>query len=443
MSTVRIRNLQVVTLDDEGSILHDTDLAVQNGRITHIGVVPPDLEVGEIVDGSGKAALPGLVNSHCHSPMTFERGWAEDLPFDRWLNEKIWVGESALTPDDVYWGAALAACEMIRSGTVAFNDKYFYMDRVAEVVRESGMKAALTWTVFGIGEDSEMGRDLEGTVTWIKETHETCDGRIRTYLGPHSPYICPPEFIEKVVDYAHELGQGIHLHVAESENQVGQSLERHGLSPVQHVNSLGVFDAPGGCVAAHCLAIDEEDTRILVEKNVHVPHCPITYMKLAMPFPSLKNRIDAGVNVCLGTDGPASNADMDMFATIRQTALIHKYQSQDPEMIPGDMALRMATKASAHALGFDDTGVLEIGAPADLILVNLDAPHMRPVHSLIANLVHSAKGGDVTDVMVDGRWLMQNRELKTLDEARIMAEAEAHAHAMVNRGTSQVREYKG
>ena len=443
MTTTHIRNLEIVTLDEAGTIHHNADLVVTDGRIAHVGAAPEGLQADEVVDGSGRVAMPGLVNSHCHSPMTFERGWAEDLPFDRWLNEKIWVGESALTPDDVYWGAALAACEMIRTGTVAYNDKYFYMDRVAEVVRQSGMKATLTWTVFGIGEEAEMGRNLDGTVEWIKETHQTADGRIRTYLGPHSPYICPPEFISRIVEITHETGQGIHLHLAESQDQVEQSLKRHGLRPVQHVDSLGVFDAPGGCVAAHCLVIDADDTAILAEKGVHVPHCPITYMKLAMPFPTLQERLEAGVNVCLGTDGPASNADMDMFATIRQTAIIHKYQSGNPEVIPGDSALRMATQHSARALGFDDMGALAVGAPADLILVTLDTPHMRPIHSLIANLVHSAKGSDVTDVMVEGRWLMRNRELLTLDEERILREAEAHAQAMVSRGMSQVREYKG
>ena len=443
MATIHIRNLEIVTLNEDGTLLHDADLIVQGGRIALLGNAPVDLQADEVIDGRGKVVMPGLINSHCHSPMTFERGWAEDLPFDRWLNEKIWVGESALTSDDVYWGAALAACEMIRSGTVAYNDKYFYMDRVAEVVRESGMKAALTWTVFGIGEETEMGRDLAGTVEWIRETHEMGEGHIRTYLGPHSPYICPPEFLSRIVEYAHDLGQGIHLHLAESEDQVKQSIERYGLRPVQHVNSLGVFDVPGGCVAAHCLAIDDTDTRILIEKDVHVPHCPITYMQLAMPFPALEARLNAGVNVCLGTDGPASNADMDMFATMRQTALIDKYQSLNPEMIPGDTALRMATKNSARALGFDDMGVLEVGAPADLILINLDAPHMRPIHSLIANLVHSAKGADVTDVMVNGRWLMRGRQLVTLDEERILYEADQRAQAMVQRGMSQVREYKG
>ncbi len=443
MAAIHIRNAEIITLDEQGTIYHNADLVVRDGRIVSLGTAPQDLRADEVVDGHGRAVLPGLVNSHCHSPMTFERGWAEDLPFDRWLNEKIWVAESALTPDDVYWGAALAACEMIRCGTAAFNDHYFYMDRVAEVASQSGMKAALTWCVFGIGQEAEVGPGLDGTVEWIKETHQSSGGRIRTFLGPHSPYICPPEFLTRVVEIAHETGQGIHLHLSESQDQVDQSLARYGLRPVQHVNGLGVFDVPGGCVAAHCLYIDREDTAILAEKGVHVPHCPITYMKLAMPFPPLKDRLEAGVRVCLGTDGPASNADMDMFATIRQTALIHKYQLADPQAIPGDTALRMATQYGARALGFEGTGMLKVGSPADLILVNLDVPHMRPMHDLIANLVHSAKGADVTDVMVDGRWLMRKRELVTLDEERILYEADKRARAMVQRGMTQLREYKG
>jgi 5-methylthioadenosine/S-adenosylhomocysteine deaminase len=442
MTVTCIRHLKIVTLDESGTIHDDADLIIEGGRIAYLGPHLPGIEADDVIDGSGRVAMPGLVNSHCHSPMTFERGWAEDLPFDRWLNEKIWVGESALTSDDVYWGAALAACEMIRSGTVAYNDKYFYMDRVAEVVRMSGMKAALTWTVFGLGDQAEIGRNLEGTVDWIAEMRQAGDGKIRTYLGPHSPYICPPEFLERIVRYAHELGQGIHLHLSESDDQVRQSLERYGETPVELVNSLGVFDVPGGCVAAHCLAINQADTALIVEKGVHVPHCPITYMKLAMPFPPLSERLQAGMRVCLGTDGPASNSDMDMFATLRQAALVHKYLALDPAALPGDTVLRLATQNGARALGFADMGSLKVGLSADLILVDIDVPHMRPIHSLVANLVHSAKGSDVTDLMVAGRWLMRKRQLQTLDEERILFEAERHAQAMVRRGMSQVREYK-
>jgi 5-methylthioadenosine/S-adenosylhomocysteine deaminase len=408
---------------------------VQDEEIRSIGDLPDGLVVDEVVDGSGHVAMPGLVNSHCHSPMTFVRGWAEDMLFPQWL-QKVWLAENGLTAEDIYWSAALAAAEMIRSGTVAYNDSYFFMDHVADVVRESGLKARLAWGVFGTGEGTEAGASLEETVRWIKEVQERGESRIKTFLGPHSPYTCSPELLQKVVEKAHELGQGIHIHLAETKEQVQESLEKYGLTPVQHANRLGIFDVPGGCVAAHTLWIDERDTEILAEKGVYTPHCPNTYMKLAMRFPSLKERLEAGVQVCLGTDGPGSNADMDMFASIRQTALAHKCLQEDPRMIPGDTALRMATQVGAKALGLKGSGVLRPGARADLILVDLDVPHMRPIHDLVANMVHSARASDVTDVMVDGRWLMRENVLTTLDEGRILYEAEQRAHALVQKVTS-------
>ncbi|MCJ7623369.1 MAG: amidohydrolase [Anaerolineaceae bacterium] len=430
MTTTRIHNVDIVTLDDKGTIHRDSDLVIQDGKISHIGDLPEALNVDVIIDGSGKVAMPGLFNSHCHAPMTLVRGWAEDMHFPQWL-QKVWVVENRLTPDDVYWGAALAAAEMIRSGTVAFNDLYFFMDRVAEVVLESGMKAALAWGVFGAGEGTDAAPDLDRTVDWIKEARAKGNDRIRTYLGPHSPYTCSESFLRRVVELAHDLDQGIHLHLAETKQQVEESIMQHGLTPVEHVDRIGLFDVPGGCVAAHTLWVNDMDIEILSEKGVFVPHCPNTYLKLAMPFQSLKPRLDAGVKVCLGTDGPGSNSNLDIFASIRQTALVHKYLQEDPEMLPGDQALRLGTKAGAEAVGFPESGQIEIGAPADIILLNLDAPHMRPVHNLVANLVHSARGSDVTDVMVDGQWLMRDRDLLTLDEERILYEAESRALALV------------
>jgi 5-methylthioadenosine/S-adenosylhomocysteine deaminase len=274
---------------------------------------------------------------------------------------------------------------------------------------------------------------LEQTIEWIKEVKARGNPRIKTILGPHSPYTCSPQFLERFVQYAHDLDLGIHLHVAESQALVDESLQKYGCRPVQHVDQLGVFDVPGGCISAHTIYIDERDTEILAEKGVFVPHCPNTYMKLAMPFPSLKARLDARVKVCLGTDGPASNASMDMFASIRQTALIHKYLQRDPQMMPGDQALRLATRAGAEALGLENSGIIREGAAADIILVNLDAPHMRPVHDLVANLVHCTKGGDVMDVMADGRWLMKEGVLLTLDEERVIFEAQKRALALVEK----------
>ena len=228
MTRTLIEHVDVVTLDAAGTVLRDVALAIDDNLLLAVGAAPIGFQADQVIDGYNQVALPGFVNAHCHSPMTYERGWAEDLSFPRWLNEKIWVAESALTPDDVYWGAALAACEMIRSGVVAFNDHYFYMDRVAEVVEQAGLKAGLTWCVFGIGDDKEVGANLDGTLAFIDRWQGRADGRIKLLLGPHSPYICPPDFLARIARLAHERGLTIHLHVSESQEQVDNSLRAYG-----------------------------------------------------------------------------------------------------------------------------------------------------------------------------------------------------------------------
>ncbi len=443
MKRILIKGADIVTLDETGTILHSADLLIEDRRIAQIGHLLPDTQADEIIDATGQVVLPGFFNAHCHAPMTFERGWAEDLPFPRWLNEKIWVAESALTPEDVYWGAALAACEMIRSGTVAFNDHYFYMDRVAQVVLESGMKAMLTWCTFGIGDDKEIGPGAAAQLAFSRDWQGAGDGRIHTCLGPHSPYICPPEFLGRVVELAEQHQLPIHLHVAESQEQVANSQARHGQTPVEQLATLGVFDHP--TVAAHCLALTLDDRALLAEKPVTIVRTPITYMKLAMPIHvSLSDLQGAGISrLALGSDGPASNAVMDMWDIVRQTVWLEKYQTQNPEALPGDTALRMATRNGALAMGFAESGVVAEGMAADLILVNMDRPHLRPRHDLIANLVHAARGADVSHVLVDGQLLMRDRQLLTLDEERILYEAEQRALRLVRQNMNQVREYRG
>ncbi len=438
-----VRNVDVLTLDEAGTILTGVDLAVEGTAIraiTPIGDAPPDFVPDEIIDGYNHMTVPGFFNAHCHSPMTFERGWAEDLPLDRWFNERIWLAESALTSDDVYWGAALAACEMIRSGTVAFNDHYFYMDRVAEVVEQSGLKAALTWCQFGIGADKEVGADLGGTLAFIDRWQGVAGGRIRTVLGPHSPYLCPPEFLREVSAVAREHQLPLHIHLAESPEQLENSLRMHGLTPTAQLEACGVFDVP--CVAAHALYLSGDDIAILARHGVSVAHCPATYMKLAMGVNDLQPLLDAGVNVALGTDGAGSNSDMDMKATVRLAPLLQKYHTRNAEALAGDKPLRMATANGARAMGFAGSGVLAAGAPADFSLFDLDQPHLYPRHNLVANLVHSAKGSDVTHVVVDGRLIYRDGELLTLDEDRIMAEGNRHARRMVGQEMKIVREYK-
>lgn len=436
-----IRNVTVLTLDPAGTLLENTNLALDGAHIAAIGEVPPDFTPDEVIDGYNHLAVPGFFNAHCHAAMTFERGWAEDLPLDRWFNERIWVAESALTSDDVYWGAALAACEMLRSGCVGFNDHYFYMDRVAEVVEQSGMKATLTWCQFGIGADKEVGSDLNGTLGFIDRWQGQAGGRLRTVLGPHSPYLCPPGFLREVSALAREHQLPLHIHLAESPEQMENSLKAHGLTPTAHLAACGVFDVP--CIAAHALYLTPDDVTILAAHGVTVAHCPITYMKLAMGIGDLQPLLDAGVNVALGTDGAGSNSDMDMKAAIRFAPLLQKYHTRNAEALPGDLPLRLATANGARAMGFPESGVLAPGRAADVVLFDLDQPHLYPRHNLVANLVHSARGSDVSHVWVDGRLLYREGEFLTLDVDRIMAEAERHALRMVGQDMKIVREYKG
>ncbi len=443
MARILIEDVDILTLDSTGTVLHGSSLAIDGATIAGVGEVPAGFKPDERVDGHNHVAMPALFNAHCHAAMTYERGWAEDLPFPRWLNEKIWVAESALRDEDVYWGAALAACEMIRGGVAGFNDHYFYMDRVAEVAEQSGMKAALAWCVFGIGEAKEIGANLEGTLEFIRRWRERGEGRLRMMLGPHSPYICPPQFLERVAGLARERGLGVHLHVAESPEQVENSLHTYGLTPVEHLDRLGILAVPGGCVAAHCLYATDADLELLAQRGVMVAHTPITYMKLAMGVPDLSRFANHKVQVGIGTDGPASNADMDLFAAMRQTAILQKHIQRDPQAMPGDAVLRMATQVGARGMGFDRSGVLAPGRAADIAMIDVDRPHLLPRHDLVANLVHAAKAADVSDLMVDGRWLMRKRELLTLDEAKIKQMAGQGAKRLVSQEMRQVRVYGG
>jgi len=436
-----IKNVDAITLDPAGTILRGTNIAIEDNVIRVIGDVPPDFRADETIDGYNHVAVPGFFNAHCHSPMTFERGWAEDLPLDRWFNERIWVAESALTSEDVYWGAALAACEMIRSGCVAFNDHYFYMDRVAEVVAQSGMKAALTWCQFGIGADKEVGANLSETLAFVDRWQGQADGRIHTVLGPHSPYVCPPGFLREVSALARGHHLPLHIHLSESPEQMEHSLKQHGLTPTALLEACGVFDVP--CIVAHALYLTDDDITILARRGATVAQCPITYMKLAMGVNDLSKVMGAGVNVALGTDGPGSNSDMDMKAVIRFAPLLQKHHTRNAEALPGDAPLRMATANGARAMGFPNSGTLAVGQAADITLFDFDQPHLYPRHDLVANLVHSARGSDVSHVIVDGKLIYRTGELLTLDEEKIKAEAERHAKRMVGQSMKIVREYKG
>jgi 5-methylthioadenosine/S-adenosylhomocysteine deaminase len=441
MTSILIRQAHVITLDSQDRVLPSADIAIQDGTVLAIGPMPVGFHPSEVIEAADHVVLPGFFNAHTHAAMTLERGWAEDLPLDRWFNERVWVAESALEEEDVYWGAALAACEMIRGGTVAFADHYFWMNQVARVVEESGLKALLAWCVFGLDAGQEIGgTTLERTVGFVREFSDAAGGRIRTILGPHSPYICSPEFLSRVASESERLGIGVHLHLSESKGQFDASMAHYGKSPAALVADLGLLDRPS--IAAHCLYLTEADIEILAKKGVAVAHCPKTYMKLSMGVAPVLDLLRRGANVAIGTDGPASNNNLDMVESMRIAVLGQKAHSGDPEVLPSLTALRLATQAGAQALGFSNSGELAPGRSADLILVDMRRPHLCPRHDVAANVVHAAQSADVSHVMVNGRLLLRDHQMLTMDEERIRFEAERRAFRMVSQHLHVVRHYE-
>jgi len=436
-----IRDVDIVTLDDAGTVIRGGAIAIDGARITAVGEVPEAFVADRVVDAGHHVAVPGFFNAHCHASMSLVRGYAEDLPLDRWFNERVWVAESGLGPEEVRAGAMLAACEMIRSGTVAFNDHYFYMDHVAEVVETAGLKASLAWCQFGLGDGKEVGADLTGALAFAERWHDKASGRIRTMLGPHSPYICPPSFLREISALAKERGFGLHIHLAESEEQVERSIATHGVTPTALLEQTGVFDVHA--IVAHALCLSDDDVAILARRGVTVAYCPITYMKLAMGPGDVPRLLRAGVNVALGTDGPASNNDMDMKEATRFLPLLQKLGQKDAGVLAGDAALRIATQRGARAMGFGASGVIQAGRAADLVLYDFDKPHLVPRHDIVANLIHSAKGSDVSHVFVDGELIYREGTILTLDEEKIRVEAERAGLAMVKSGLHKLRDYQG
>ena len=439
-----IQNVTVITLDEQNRVLQNAAIGIEDGVIAAVGQIPPHFTPDEVVDGREMVALPSFFNAHTHAAMTLERGWAEDLPFEHWLNDKIWVAESALEEEDVYWGTALAAAEMIRAGIVGFADHYFWMDQAARAVEESGMKALLAWCHFGLGVERELGhKPFAETVAFAERWKGAAGGRIHTTMGPHSPYMDPPEVLRRFAAEAHRIGVGAHFHLSESQEQVDNSLALYGMTPVAHVASLGLLDLPQPTLVAHCNVVTVDDLTLLAEKGVWVAHTPKTYQKLAMAMPPLAQMMSRGVNLALGTDGPASNSDLNMLEVMRITGLGQKAAQGDPEAMGRTLLLRLATQAPAAAMGFDRSGVLAAGRPADLTLFDTTAPHWIPRHDLLAGIVYASHPGDIAYVWADGRLLYRRGEYLTIDVERIRYEAERRGFRMVGQPMRRLREYRG
>jgi 5-methylthioadenosine/S-adenosylhomocysteine deaminase len=415
MTHLIIRNVDVLRCeDDESEILRHHDIEIRGNRITEVR--PTDGTGGgeSIIDGAGMLALPGLINTHAHVPMSIFRGLAEDVDISTWFNDYIWPLESNLTEDDVYWGMQLGLAEMIEAGVTSVADHYFHMDRAVEAVDRAGTRAALGWAVFG-----SQGREgIERTASFAGDFRGAASGRITTWLAPHAPYTCDDEFLRAVAREADRLDLGVHIHAAETKEQTRASLDAHGRTPIQILGDTGILDRP--TILAHCCGATSEDIALMASKPCGVAHAPKTYLKLAMGTAPVMAFREAGVAVGLATDGPVSNNTLDVLESLRLTAMVQKHESGDSRRLTVGEALTIATRDSATVYGLgEELGLLAPGFLADIVLLDLSGPHNQPVHDPAANLVYSARASDVQTVICDGEVLMRDRELLTLDKREI------------------------
>ncbi|EST22709.1 amidohydrolase [Streptomyces roseochromogenus] len=399
-----------------------------------------ELPAAERIEAHGQVAMPGLINCHTHASMTVLRGLAEDLPIEEWFNDVVWPAESNLTAGDVELGARLACAEMIRGGVTCFADHYFHMDEVAAVVTECGLRAHLGEAYFS----SQGPEGRERSAEFALRHRGGADGRITTALAPHAPYTVTDADLAATAELARAHGLPVHLHAAENRDQTDTSLARHGLTPIEVLDRTGLLDTD--LLIAHGTGIIERDLPLLARTGgrTAVATAPRGYLKFAWPATTPVRALrEAGVPVGLATDGAASNNSLDVWESMTLTALIQKSTEGDPRWLTSRQALHHATLQSARAVGLGGSvGTLAPGRRADLILVDLSGPHTQPVHDLAATLVHSARSSDVRTTVVDGRILMRDRELLTLDLPAVVGELGRRLPALTDRSHGRrIQEY--
>ena len=416
----------VLPVDAADRVLADHALAIGEGRI--LALVPSveargAIQARQTLELPGHVLIPGLINAHTHSPMTLMRGLADDLPLMTWLNEHIWPAERRwVDADFVAAGTRLAALEMLRSGTTCFNDMYFYPEVTAAAVAEAGMRALVGMIVldfptnFAEGVDDYLRKGLE--------LHERFRGHplIRTAFAPHSPYAVSDGALARVQTLADELEVQVHIHLHETHDEVFQSLRDHGQRPLARLERLGLVGP--GLIAVHMTQVEEAEMARLARAGAHVVHCPQSNLKLASGFCPVARLLAAGVNVALGTDGAASNNDLDMLSELRVAALLGKGVAGSASAVPARAALRMATIDAARALGMDaEIGSLEPGKAADLVALDLRDPDTQPLYHPLSQLVYAASRSQVRHVWVAGRQLVRDGVALTLDRDAILAQA--------------------
>lgn len=422
MKKTIINHVILLPMQGETDVIYDASLHVQGDKIVYAGpkaLAPAAQADDEVINGGGRIAMPGFVNTHAHNAMVLFRGAADDLPLQRWLNEKIFPMEDQLDDNAAYWGNILGIAEMIRCGTACYNDMYFFTEQEIRAVEQTGIRSVLTRSTVCQELEQETIEQKLQVYDALMAYQGAADGRIRVTVSPHAEYTCSAAYLRACGQKAQKLGVPLHIHVSETAAEHDACIERHGKTPMALLESLGVLK--GEVYAAHCVYTGQADHEIMKEHGVVALHCPDSNLKLASGIAPIAQMMQRGVTVTLGTDGAASNNNLNMMEEMQRFVLLQKGITQDATSVSAKQALHIATTAGARAM-HTGGGVLKEGYKADIVLVDTHVPHMQPMHNAINNLVYAAQGSDVWMNMVDGKILYKNGEYKTLDIEKVIAE---------------------
>ncbi len=418
MSKLLIKNVELLHTPN-GDLYY---IAVEDNKITYVGKdMPENMQDAEIVDGKGKLATAGMVNTHGHVSMTLLRSYADDMELMDWLQNKIWPIEDKMNAQDIYWGAMLGIAEMLKGGTTCFADMYAFMENVARACAETGIRANLCRGLIGVAPDKDVKLAENNVLAANWQGYD--NGRIRISYGPHAPYTCPVDYLEKVIKAAADHKAEIQMHLCETKFEVDTCMKEHGLTPIQLMDKLGMFDL--GTIAAHCVHLTDNDMEIMAAKKVRVAHNPQSNLKLASGIAPVAQMLEKGICVGIGTDGASSNNNLDMLEECRAAAMLHKATNFDPLAVPAQKAWEMATVDGAKTLGFDNLGLLEAGQLADIVLWDMHKPYWYPRNNKLSLLVYAASANDADTVIVAGKKVVAGGKLLTFDEEKIYAQASA------------------
>ena len=420
---IAIKNGTILTMDAKNSIIEDGLLGIKRDSISYIGKSSEKgVEAKKLIDAKGGIILPGLINGHTHAAMSLFRGLADDLPLMEWLNDYIFPAESCIDPDFVYCGTLLACAEMIKSGTTTFCDMYLFEEKTAMAAKATGMRCLVGEVLYDFdspnyGPVAEGLKYTEDLITKWKD-----DPLVSVAVEPHALFTCSPDLLSAANDLSKKNQVPLIIHLAETGNELTQVFDTYGKSPVEHLESLDLLGSH--LIAAHCVHLHDEEIRLLAERGVKVIHNPESNMKLASGVAPVPAMLSEGVTVGLGTDGCASNNDLDLFSEMDMAAKLHKVNTMNTTVMDALTVLRMATIEGAKALGMENmTGSLEKGKRADIIIVDINKPHLTPMYNPSSHIVYSARGSDVSHTIINGRLVMDQGNILTMDIADVIKKA--------------------